>query len=432
MCDHAGQTCAQKLELVRLPPLLLSSPVAANLTPHSTGNKAWEDQLVRDYGPNSTVIRCSPNDVEQNLLQLEERHIANRLSKKKHVLEYNIILSGRVMTRQLQGKSLEDRWKAMTVLEREEIVLWSLIKVTEAVRETSEARAEVPEITLEAMCGGDGSGWCRLVQHFLVDLVDDPTDFAVLHHEVWDRQMLLDKAGENLPLHRAIRAYQEEAILGRHIFILLFLIACTSRMEGMDFGHTHVRSTEGTSVSDLTKLSLGDDAKKIAEYKFVEKDTVKLADVTSVPTFVSAPSKPTIPLTTGIHRHLGEMKFDKNASWHAFYGTNSQPQKRIFCIPDIKTRKAFEKVRDKAIHERDLESVAVILELLYDLADGSKVTREGIERQMVGDFGIPLGELKKVGMNKEKLDTMGLRFRDQGGAASRHIPYGAPGWLPQR
>lgn len=41
------------------------------------GNSSWEQELAKDYGPNSTVDRCKPND-PQHLVQLEERQIANR------------------------------------------------------------------------------------------------------------------------------------------------------------------------------------------------------------------------------------------------------------------------------------------------------------------------------------------------------------------
>ena len=155
----------------------------------------------------------------------------------------------------------------------------------------------MPEITLDAMCSGDGSGWWKLVEHFLVDLVVDPTDFARLHHPVWNAQMRLDKASDSLPLPKATRAYQEELIYGprrthpwrfpvtdvepvpdRHIFILLFLIACTSHLEGMDFSSLNIRSTEGTKISELTKTALGHDPQKLADYKHVEKDTVRVCN----------------------------------------------------------------------------------------------------------------------------------------------------------
>jgi hypothetical protein len=49
---------------------------------------------------------------------------------------------GRVMTRELQGKGFEGRWKAMSVADREETVLWALQKTTDAVRDESEVRGE--------------------------------------------------------------------------------------------------------------------------------------------------------------------------------------------------------------------------------------------------------------------------------------------------
>lgn len=118
--------------------------------------------------------------------------------------------------------------------------------------------------------------------------MEEPTDFNILHHEVWDRQMLFDRAGDNLPLHRAFRAYQEEILLGkasssrrralstppfdfadRHFFLLLFLLACTSKMDGLPMDFTHVRSPEGTDVSHLTRLSLASEPGATRKHDFL-------------------------------------------------------------------------------------------------------------------------------------------------------------------
>lgn len=74
------------------------------------GNKSWEDELAIDYGPNSTIVRCTPNDAPRRALHLEERRIHNRcatgqligdilglfhsMSKRKHLLQYNRSVSG--------------------------------------------------------------------------------------------------------------------------------------------------------------------------------------------------------------------------------------------------------------------------------------------------------------------------------------------------
>jgi hypothetical protein len=64
------------------------------------------------------------------------------------------------------------------------------------------------------MCKGDGSGFWRLVEHFLCSVIAPPTDFEILHHPVFDRIYALDRPDDSIPLHRAIRAYQEEVLLG--------------------------------------------------------------------------------------------------------------------------------------------------------------------------------------------------------------------------
>ena len=134
----------------------------------------------------------------------------------------------------------------------------------------------------------------------------------------------------------------------------------------------------------------------------------KLADVTVVPTFTSSPARPRAPITAGITRHRGEIRF-QNASWNAWYGTPSAPQKRVLLLSDPRNRAAFEAIRDRAIEERDVESVAAVMHALYPLADGVKVTRARIEAQMMTDFGLPIAELKKVGMTEARLAELGYR-----------------------
>lgn len=121
------------------------------------------------------------------------------------------------------------------------------------------------------------------------------------------------------------------------------------------------------------------------------------------------------------------MRFDKNSSWHAFYGTLEAPHKRILFFPDRHNHAAFEKVRDRAIEERDVESVVVVLEVLYNLVDGVNVTREGVEKQMVNDFEVPLEALNKVSLTDARLAELGISIVRRGPVPVRgEVPYGLP------
>ncbi|KAL8277832.1 hypothetical protein RQP46_009815 [Phenoliferia psychrophenolica] len=435
-------------------------PKALKLAPSTSGRPNYLTD-VRAW-PRSTVIRCAPQYLHEYLPQLEEHQIQNRRSKKQNTLRLNLKITGMIRT---ADGAWEGRWRAMTQKEREGVVLEGLSRATDVVRDESDKRSNVPEITLSKMCADGGAGWWRLVEHFILDS-PDATEFKILRNATWEKQMYLDRVGDGIPLHRALRATQEEGLYNRHLFILYFLLGCLNYMNGETFDFIRTRNPEGAGASDLVRLSLNGDAQKIADYIHVEKDTVKvcagcdrpkhliphlvasgksfqhcakcfklgrsilycgrdcqvsdfpthkrvcgrkLADLTDVP--ISLTPRPTPPtLSAGIKRQLDELPFSKNASWFAFYGSPSTCQRRHLVVLDPTTRAKFEAVRDKAIKDRDAESVAVIMHCLYGLVDGVKVTRAGVERQTVEEFGISLATLRGTGMDAARLEAIGLNL----------------------
>lgn len=150
-------------------------------------------------------------------------------------------------------------------------------------------------------------------------------------------------------------------------------------------------------------ISVAPPAKKESLYKSHKRVCGRALDeITTIPTFYP-PSSPIakIPPTTGLLRHLGELSSDRNASWHAFYGSPSAPQKRVLWLPIPAHRARFEKMRDHAIETRDPESVRVVLEQLLTMVDGERVTRRGVIEQTVEDFGVNEERLMEVEMTDE-------------------------------
>jgi hypothetical protein len=70
----------------------------------SAGNAHWERDLAHNYQPNTTARQVNPNDTQRHLIYLDERSISNRLSKRKHLLQYIETLSARVMMREEEGR----------------------------------------------------------------------------------------------------------------------------------------------------------------------------------------------------------------------------------------------------------------------------------------------------------------------------------------
>jgi hypothetical protein len=64
----------------------------------------------------------------------------------------------------------------------------------------------------------DGSGFWRLLEHFLCPAGGMPTDFMILHHPLIDRFYAFDRPEDSIPLHRAIRAFQESVLLRKSRF----------------------------------------------------------------------------------------------------------------------------------------------------------------------------------------------------------------------
>jgi hypothetical protein len=93
------------------------------------------------------------------------------------------------------------------------------------------------------------------------------------------------------------------------------------------------------------------------------------------------------------------------ASRHCFYGAG---QKRVIHFADVAMRKRFEDIRDKAINERDMESIGVIAAVCFDMVDGVKVTEKLVMKQMMADFGITEQQVKDARCSPAELLMMGL------------------------
>ncbi|KAK4703960.1 hypothetical protein P7C70_g2256, partial [Phenoliferia sp. Uapishka_3] len=106
-------------------------------------------------------------------------------------------------------------------------------KVEEATGNTEKAfpsvrmREEVPDITLENMCGGTGDGFRKLVEHFSYTPIFDegrmrlPVDYPLLKDiEMW-RRWGLDQIS-SVPPSRGERAFQEAMLNQRHLYLVLF------------------------------------------------------------------------------------------------------------------------------------------------------------------------------------------------------------------
>lgn len=131
----------------------------------------------------------------------------------------------------------------------------------------------------------------------------------------------------------------------------------------------------------------------------------KLSSIDVTPTFTGPSTTPKFRSTTGIQRHLGEIRLHEPASWHVFYGNQ---QKRVLHFPDLDVRKRFVVLRDKAITERDPEAIGAIATMLKQMVHGRVVTQAMVDKQMMGDFAIDERFLRDAEVPEWKLRMMGF------------------------
>ncbi|GAA5924095.1 hypothetical protein JCM1841_004572 [Sporobolomyces salmonicolor] len=190
-------------------------------------NRVYEAYLDFLWGPDSTNVRVKEKEPQLYAQWLTESAIYNRTNKRKHVREYIEKMVHVVRNADLKNNSLRSKWRKLSVPEREELFYSSIAFVTEGFHEETQTRNEAPEIQLEAMTAGDGEGFIRLVD-FFVDNYDrsitEGTDsFVPLDHPVWNRVYKRDRPDEEALLPKSVRAFVEEMLLDRHLFIVFFL-----------------------------------------------------------------------------------------------------------------------------------------------------------------------------------------------------------------
>ncbi|GAA5859436.1 hypothetical protein JCM1840_004617 [Sporobolomyces johnsonii] len=190
-------------------------------------NRVYEAYLNYLWGPDSTNVRVTEEEPQLYAQWLTEPAIYNRNNKRKHVREYIEKMVHVVRNADLKNRPLRSKWRKLSVPEREELFLSSIAFITEGFHEETQTRNEAPEIQLEAMTAGDGEGFIRLVDFFVDNydrsLTEGTDSFVPLEHAVWDRVYKRDRPEEEVLLPKPVRAFVEEMLLDRHLFIVFFL-----------------------------------------------------------------------------------------------------------------------------------------------------------------------------------------------------------------
>ncbi|GAA5927699.1 hypothetical protein JCM10213_000870 [Rhodosporidiobolus nylandii] len=134
------------------------------------------------------------------------------------------------------GFFLPTLWQELDFNLREEQFFLTLIQA-EQEPTVGKDRGLCPEITLENICGGDGSGYLRLLDHFVQSGLDFPegkTGFNEVIHPVWDKRARIQRnsSGTLQPQDRAVRQQQTEAtqVRSRHLYLAYFTLMLTRNL----------------------------------------------------------------------------------------------------------------------------------------------------------------------------------------------------------
>ncbi|GAA6062338.1 hypothetical protein JCM10212_006588 [Sporobolomyces blumeae] len=360
-------------------------------------NMVYEAYLAHLWGPDTTNKRIDLDKPRDYDAWISPPAVRNRETKRRNVRDYAQKLSEIVLRAELKHKSLLDKWKALRDSEREDEFYRAIKVMTDNQSEASQTRNEVPEITLSRMSSNGGQGFVDLVNHF-VDaykrhISDDADLFVPMRHEVWERVYLMDRESgkENDELPEGIRAFQEEMLLDRHLYMILFSVSILCKLDGIEMKVTRPSSSSAVDALDVQgKLNLNDSATAAEVPDPKSKMDARLASVRQH------------PLTPGLVRQLGD--FTSEAVYHVYYtspltGVESKQPLTFRSNPDA--LKSFLPIRNLAIQARDDRACGLLCAILLegtvdDFVEGGQVTEQMVAEQMKRDFGWTQDQLDEL------------------------------------
>ncbi|GAA5897277.1 uncharacterized protein JCM6883_006640 [Sporobolomyces salmoneus] len=345
-------------------------------------NEVYEAYLAHLWGPDSTTKRIDLDKVEEYDSWVSGPAILNRENKRRNVRDYAGKLAQIVLHSELKHDSLLEKWRKLSTEEREAEFFVSMKTMTDNGNEASQTRNEVPEITLERMTANGGQGFVDLVNHFVDNYKKNLTDpswdiYQPLKNEVYDRIYMLDRSDDDAPLPKGIRAFQEEMLLDRHLYMILFSIGILLKLNGVKMKFTQP-SKGDEDEGELDSL----DVENKLSLKEKEDSRSPRQDMSNVRQY---------PLTSELLRQLSD--FTSDIFYHVYYTSPSTGEERKQPLKFSSNRdaiKSFLPIRNAAIQARDDKACgllcAILIEGCVDDYAGGEVTEEMVVNQMKKDF----------------------------------------------
>ncbi|GAA5940709.1 uncharacterized protein JCM15063_006336 [Sporobolomyces koalae] len=351
-------------------------------------NKAYEAYLVHLWGPESKAKRIDLDKVQEYDSWASGPAILNREAKRRNVRDYGAKLAQIVLHSELKQAPLLDKWRNLTQDEREQEFFASMKTMTDNGSQASQTRNEVPEITLARMTDNNGQGFIDLVNHFVDNFKKNLTDpsfdiFQPLQHKVYDRVYMHDRSEDAPPLPKGVRAFQEEMLLDRHLYMILFAIGILLKLNGIKIKFTQPAESEHDKDDH-------DDDDPVDGLELEQK--LSLADRPS-----ESSSKPNMsqvrqhPLTAGLLRQLSD--FTSEVYYHVYYTdpvTGQEKKQPLTFKSNREAIQSFLPIRNAAIQARDDRACgllcAILIEGCVDDYAGGQVTEQMVANQMKLDF----------------------------------------------
>ena len=164
------------------------------------------------------------------MVMLSEQYLALFHGLRLEIAKQRQHMTSIWLEKHSQKDPVEKIWTSKTQKEREKIIIEALVEYATSGREGSLGEDQwqwCPEVTRKDMCGEDGQGFIRLLNHFkLSDPLSTPSlDFPVLpERRVWRLFDISMDDAANARRPEGVRGYHNLVIVSRHVFLTNFVL----------------------------------------------------------------------------------------------------------------------------------------------------------------------------------------------------------------
>ena len=169
-------------------------------------------------------------DAKAYMVMVSEQYLTMFHGMRLQIAKQRQDMTSIWLSKYSQNDPVEAMWTSRTHKEREKIMIEALVAYATCGRESAICEDQwqwCPEVTRKDMCGEDGQGFIRLLNHFKVidPLVTPSLDFPVLKEgRVWRLFDISMDDAANAHRPEGVRGYHNLVIVSRHAFLANFVL----------------------------------------------------------------------------------------------------------------------------------------------------------------------------------------------------------------